>query len=304
MSFNQKLTPVTSATIRRWMILLLGDRDSEEFFLCPVSLSSVGIMAYAMVACGPALDPDSSQRIPPGNYGYYRDREGRHTGHPPLVNSPYRLATIELRLVQMERDLIEDFKRHQFPLATEAGKVSARDLGSCRFSGDRENTVVAWIIPPSISWETVDFAERFDWDQTEFTVDDSYRILVLRKMGNDQTLLPSHLTPHPQQTTAADNYLRLHCRYTLNLMLLGGDIGEDYPNSDILKAMERLGVDHVGYGEYDPSEMAPFTDPRWETDLGKAIMANVMQQRMVMSLYESGRGYQSEEDSEGDGSAS
>ncbi|KAK7002298.1 hypothetical protein R3P38DRAFT_3605217 [Favolaschia claudopus] len=269
MSFNQKLTPVTSATIRRWMILLLGDRDSEEFFLCPVSLSSVGIMAYAMVACGPALDPDSSQRIPPGNYGYYRDQ---------------------------------------------ARKVSARDLGHCRFSGARENTVVAWIIPPSISWETVDFAEMFDWDQTEFVNIDN--LLTMHQnlrshfyknnftMGNDQTLLPSHLTPHPQQTTAADHYLRLHCRYTLNLMLLGGDIGEDYPNSDILKAMERLGVNHVGYGEYDPAEMAPFTDPRWETDLGKAIMANVMQQRMVMSLYESGRGYQSHEDSEADNSAS
>src|ERR1700761_2131222 len=104
-------------------------------------------------------------------------------------------------------------------------------------------------------WQTDDFGEKSMWDATPFfdganvltmqkelifywhsnhftiDVDDDFRILVLRAMGDAQHLLPTHLPGHPQHDAATDHFLSLHCRYSLDLMLRGGDISEFYPNS-------------------------------------------------------------------------
>ncbi|KAK6969157.1 hypothetical protein R3P38DRAFT_2753287 [Favolaschia claudopus] len=310
MGFNQKVTPVTSALIHRWVAFLIGDRGPEDpFWLCPVTLASAGIMAYRMVATGPGIDPQSSEPLPPGNYGWYFDSACTNWGLPELANSPFRLTTIAGRLEDMKEYLSEDFERHEFPPSANATAATARDQGRCRFTGATENTTVAWIIPPAVSWETQDFGRQSDWDQTPFVVtenlitmqailkphfygnnftvdvDDNRRIIILRSMGDAQRLLPSHLPDHILPTPEVDHYLRLHCRYSLNAMLLCGDVSETYSNGLILETMHNLGVNHVGYHDYHESDMVPFTDPGWTTELGREILADVMRQRLALSRY-------------------
>ncbi|KAK7028714.1 hypothetical protein R3P38DRAFT_2937896 [Favolaschia claudopus] len=311
MGFNQKVTPVTSALIHRWVAFLIGDRGPPEpFWLCPVTLASAGIMAYRMVASGPGIDPQSSEPLPPGNYGWYFDSACTSCWGPPnLANSPFRLTTIQGRLEDMKEYLSEDFERHEFPPIANVTAATARDQGRCRFTGATENTTVAWIIPPAVSWETQDFGRQSDWDQAPFVVtpnlitmhstlkphfygnnftvdvDDNRRIVILRSMGDAQRLLPSHLPDHILPTPEVDHYLRLHCRYTLNAMLLNGDISETYSNGLILQTMHELGVNHIGYHDYHESDMVPFDDPGWTTELGREIMADVLRQRLALSRY-------------------
>ncbi|KAJ6525865.1 hypothetical protein DFH09DRAFT_1328731 [Mycena vulgaris] len=65
---NQKLTPASSAT----RVHLMGDPDEPEpevFYLCPVSVHSVSIMAYGVRPSGSPIDAYSTAALPPGNYG-------------------------------------------------------------------------------------------------------------------------------------------------------------------------------------------------------------------------------------------
>ncbi|KAJ6523880.1 hypothetical protein DFH09DRAFT_1329745 [Mycena vulgaris] len=65
---NQKLIPVSSATLHRW-VYLMGEPDEperEELYLCPVSVHSVGIVAA----------------LPPRNYGCYLTRNAQVNAFP------------------------------------------------------------------------------------------------------------------------------------------------------------------------------------------------------------------------------
>lgn len=76
---NQKITPVTSATIHRWAEFMNDDFDTEGFFLCPVTVESAGIMRYRVEPSGPAIEPYSTNPLPLGNYGWYFNREHENT---------------------------------------------------------------------------------------------------------------------------------------------------------------------------------------------------------------------------------
>jgi len=85
---NQELTPVTSVTIHRW-VELMNHRffESEEFFLCTVTVHSAGIMSYYVRPSGPAIEPYSTEPLPPGNYGWYFNREHAYTRVHSSCNS-------------------------------------------------------------------------------------------------------------------------------------------------------------------------------------------------------------------------
>jgi hypothetical protein len=82
-----------------------------------------------------------------------------------------------------------------------------------------------------------------------------------------------------QLTGPDDCFLREHFEHSLRAHLLHGDIFEDYPLEDVVRA-----VDDLGLWERDDEE-APFDDPRWNTELGKEILE--CQMRLKFAGYES-----------------
>ncbi|KAJ7629810.1 hypothetical protein DFH06DRAFT_710292 [Mycena polygramma] len=303
LGLNQKLTPVSSAKLRRW-VALLSERGLV-FFICPVILKSMGAMRYSISPCGPIVDPESTEPLPPGNYGWYGNRELTDTGFRNLtgVDPAMRNKSFEFNVTYMEEPSFLDL--YKFPPDI-IQTVGVRDKQRCRVTGSTNDVMLTWIVPPPWAWAAVKAGDPEDLDPAPYVVaanalilrrdlkvhfynhnfavdvDDGYRIIVLRDMGADQALLPARLLRHPDDDGADAEFFRLHLRYSLNFMLLGGDISETYPTHRILRTMEELGL----RGEDD--EMAPLDDKRWDTELGKAILAEEMQVRTSLSLYYSG----------------
>ncbi|KAJ7121885.1 hypothetical protein C8R43DRAFT_1239391 [Mycena crocata] len=302
---NQKLTPITSATLHRWVRLMSRFNEPEIFFLCPVSVHPAGIMSYYVVPSGPPIEPYSTEPIPPGNYGWYFDRECRNRGFPELTEAPQRFVSFKAWFCN---DWLHNqrLKMDPLPPAVEQS-VTARDGRHCRFTGLTNDISLAWIVPPAISWETDDFGSDRGWDAAPFfvaanvltmhqklvhyfhsnyfavDVDGDYQILIFRAMDDLQALLPTHLPPHAAQDAAADTFLRHHCRYSLSVMIRGGDIGDDYSNSSIVSMMDQLGVRYIGGEALEDRTMEPLTDERWHSPLGQAILKRVLEHRVVHS---------------------
>ncbi|KAJ7239739.1 hypothetical protein C8J57DRAFT_1372509 [Mycena rebaudengoi] len=309
MGVNQKSTPVSSATIHHWVKLMGKDYwEPPVFFLCPVTVRSGGIMSYFVEPSGPVIEPSSTEPLPPGNYGWFFNRECTSKGFPELTLVRQRFCSYRLLFSLMWPDF-QPSKMDPFPSVVEESVV-ARDQGRCRFTGLDDDATPAWIVPPTLSWETEDFGSSRGWDKTPFLVaandltmqkrltlpflsnhfsvdvDDGYRVLVLHPMGDAKRLLPTHLPRHSRDADT-DRFLRFHCRYSLHITLRGGDISEDYSNEAILHAMDELGVDHIFADDPDSIKMVPLDDPRWQSALGKAILADVVQRRTAHLLYAS-----------------
>ncbi|KAJ7119479.1 hypothetical protein C8R44DRAFT_788151 [Mycena epipterygia] len=305
LGINQKMTPVTSATIHRWAEFMNDDFDTEEFFLCPVIVESAGIMRYRVEPSGPAIEPYSTEPLPPGNYGWYFNRECTWKGVPSLSMIRRRLYSFEAPFSDA-RSEARRLVRDPIPPALEASIV-ARDENRCRLTDSEQDVTLTWIIPPAIAWETNNFGRTRSWDATPFLVganvltmqksfvldfhtnkftvdvDDNYRIVVLCPMG--PRLLPRHLPRHPPSDPAADDFFRLHCRHSMNLMLRDGDISELYPPWAIQAKMDELGVAYIGCGDREDRRLLPFSDERWLTVLGKAIMEDLVTGRVIQSIH-------------------
>ncbi|KAJ7896096.1 hypothetical protein B0H14DRAFT_3426034 [Mycena olivaceomarginata] len=115
------------------------------------------------------------------------------------------------------------------------------------------------------------------------------RVIIPPEMGNVQKLLPVHLPRHPDCDAGDALFFRLHLRASITFMLLEEDISEKYPPHRILGEMGALGVSTPG-GDPD-FQMAPLTNERWQTELGKAILADVMRVRTQPSIYHSEQSY-------------
>ncbi|KAJ7726659.1 hypothetical protein B0H14DRAFT_2641046 [Mycena olivaceomarginata] len=79
---NQQISPVTSATLRRWADLMV--REHYEFFLSPVTVNPRGIMSYSVTL----IRPDSDNPLPLGNYGWYLNRKDRSNSSPSIDLTP------------------------------------------------------------------------------------------------------------------------------------------------------------------------------------------------------------------------
>lgn len=112
---------------------------------------------------------------------------------------------------------------------------------------------------------------RFHFHNNHFTVDidDSY---VLRRA--EATSQPPSV-PYTQND-GVDRFLQIHCIYSLHLhaswqrhsrVLFTRPSRRDSDHD-----IRTLGVDYLGDEDRD-WEMAPLTDERWQTQLGKAILA-------------------------------
>ncbi|KAJ7205559.1 hypothetical protein GGX14DRAFT_644875 [Mycena pura] len=257
-------------------------------------------MSYFARPIGPAINPDSTEPIPPGNYGWYHDAAGTSRGIPQVTMVPQRQCTFQDHFDEdwlgSQRAILDTVPPPVEMSATE------RDGQHCRFTNSVEDLAVAWIVPPTLARETDDWG--FNTDSTPFLVsantltmqsdlvfhfhsnhftvdpDDDYRILIFYDIAGLKRILPAHFPRHPQQDVAVDEFLRLHCRYSLSVMIRGGDISEVYSNWSILEAMDELGVVDSGNGCPEEREMVPLNDGRWQTELGQVILAHITRSRL------------------------
>ncbi|KAJ7214567.1 hypothetical protein GGX14DRAFT_696652, partial [Mycena pura] len=311
LGLNQKITPVTSATLRRWADLMVGKH--HEFFLAPVTVNPNGIMSYSMTPSGPIIPPDSDEPLPPGDYGWYLNVDLDPAEFPELtgVNMAIRNQSFEYNVMSMEHEKL--LALYAFPPDLQR-RILERDAQRCRITGDTVDIMSTWIVPPFLGWTVAnlwdppDIAPRVSddglhplgMDCTSFLVsanaivlrkdlklhfynhnftvdaDDNYRIVILRDIGGVQSLLPTHLPRNPGHDPNDVTFFRLHLRYSMNFMLLGGDIREKYPAHVILYEMDQLGVPGPCDGHDATREMAPLDDLRWRTELGHAILADVI----------------------------
>ncbi|KAJ7440364.1 hypothetical protein FB451DRAFT_1300451 [Mycena latifolia] len=319
LGLNQQITPVTSATLHRWADLMVGEH--HEFFLCPVTVNPKGIMSYSMTPSGPIIPPESDDPLPPGNYGWYLNLDLGPAEFPELtgVHMAMRDRSFEHNVTFMDDEKL--LALYTFPPDLER-RVLARDAQRCRVTGDTVDIMLTWIVPPPWGWTVAnrsdppEIAPRLSDDglhplgmdsmpflvaanaitlrkdlkvhfyNHNFTVDadDNYRVVILRDMGKARNLLPTHLPRHPEHDPNDVTFFRLHLRYSMNFMLLGGDIEEEYPPHVILYEMDQLGVPGPCDGDDPDREMAPFDDPRWQTELGQAILTDVIRVKAATSL--------------------
>ena len=79
---NQRLTPVTSAKLQRWVRIL--DPRALKFELQPITIKkTIAILTYEKVPVGPSIPADSTVPLAPGDYAWYV------TGRPHLFIWPH-----------------------------------------------------------------------------------------------------------------------------------------------------------------------------------------------------------------------
>ena len=66
---NQKITPVSSAKLHRWIHII--DPQSEDFDLRPVTLERAGVFSYIATPSGPTISSESTSPLSPGDYGWF-----------------------------------------------------------------------------------------------------------------------------------------------------------------------------------------------------------------------------------------
>ncbi|SJL10824.1 uncharacterized protein ARMOST_14218 [Armillaria ostoyae] len=285
LGLNQRLTPVSSATLHRWIRLITP--TIKPFTLHPVTVHQFGIMSYAIELNGEDIPADSTEALPIGNYAWYwSDSERAY----PEITAFTRLAPFPEMKAHNDPDTLFDV----LPLVAEA--VRQRDHHQCFVTGivSPDDVGLVWVFPPYFIYLLFSYGDPFSSDPEFFKtasnagfmhkrlmpfylgnafsidVDDGHRVVVFRDMGSAQLLLPSHIFTRDGQGPD-DKFLREHFRVSLQVNLLGGDICEDYDHNDILSMMEELGVEGEDY-----VEPLPLTDPRWQTVLGKAIFEDVL----------------------------
>ncbi|KAJ7089519.1 hypothetical protein C8R44DRAFT_957962 [Mycena epipterygia] len=104
--------------------------------------------------------------------------------------------------------------------------------------------------------------------------------------GEVQHLLPTSMlsTIQPPTTSSACTAATLPQPHAS-----GGDIKEVYSNGVILNRMQDLGVDYDRNNEREGFDIVSLKDERWQTELGTAILTNVLKARTLQSLYEAER---------------
>ncbi|KAK0444578.1 uncharacterized protein EV420DRAFT_1648684 [Desarmillaria tabescens] len=292
-AFNQRLIPLTSALVHRWMSLL--DPFTAPFCLFPVTVHRIGIMAYGVRrSSGPPIPEQSTDPLPPGDYGWYLSDRWEHRCLPEAASSirPKSFLTMKQTASGGHCD-----PEKMFDVIPEvAHAVMERDRQRCFITGSEANTELVWIFTPYYTrithhsdplavfatpaeFETAPNAAFLHKDLVPFfldnafsvDVDDNHRVVLFRNIGPAQSLLPSHLTI----TNGPDDYyLREHFRLSLRVNLLDCDIRKQYPNGAIFEMMGELGVD---YDDPEMEAIVPLSDPRWHTVLGQAILEDIIE---------------------------
>ncbi|KAK0193113.1 hypothetical protein F5146DRAFT_1223119 [Armillaria mellea] len=306
-AFNQRLTPLTSALVHRWMSLL--NSNTSPLYLYPVTVHRMGIMAYGIRRSGAPIPEQSTDPLPPGDYGWYSTTRCEYRYLPEVTSGMRPKSFLVMQQTHCDPETIFDI------VPNVAQAVMERDRHQCFITGSDANTELVWIFTPYYArivghsfmhkgtrsyspMHTYDVFLGICTTPDEFEtapnvaylhkelilffldnafsidVDDNHRIVSFRDIGSAQSLLPTHLTVI---NGLGDYYLREHSRLSLKVNLLDCDIRKQYPNGAILDMMGELGLSPDDPGM---EAMVPLSDPRWhDSVLGQAIWENVMETR-------------------------
>ncbi|PBK64092.1 hypothetical protein ARMSODRAFT_979466 [Armillaria solidipes] len=293
-AFNQRLAPLTSALVHRWMSLL--NSYTSPFCLYPVTVHRMGIMAYGIRRSGPPIPERSTDPLPPGDYGWYSTSGCEHRYLPEVTSGMRPKSFLTMKQSASGRHCDPETIFDVVPNVAQA--VMERDRHRCFITGSDANTELVWIFTPyyapiiyDVSLDICATTEEFETapnaaylhkeiipffldNAFSIDVDDNHRIVSFRDIGSAQSLLPTHLT---MINGPDDYYLREHFRLSLGVNVLDCDIRKQYPNGVILDMMGELGLDPV---DPEMEAMVPLSDPRWHNSvLGQAIWENVMETR-------------------------
>ncbi|KAJ6579945.1 hypothetical protein DFH09DRAFT_1076850 [Mycena vulgaris] len=253
-----------------------GKFASPEFYLCPITVHSAGIMSYYVMPSGPAIEPYSKEHLPPGNYGWYYDHPGECTsrGFPPRTrDANLRVSKSDSRIKCLRWIDLRWTQYRQLLRKTD-------DFGG---GPDHFDSTPFFV---SANVFTMQAKLVFHLLSNHFTVDvdDAYWI-VFRTMDGLEGLLPTHFPRDLHHETATDYFLHLHCHHSRaekRAISVGSEV---YSNWSIIAAMHNIGVDYIGSdSDPDGGGMAPLSDERWQTELGQAILAEVLEERTAAAL--------------------
>ncbi|KAJ7160360.1 hypothetical protein C8R46DRAFT_1223837 [Mycena filopes] len=284
LGFNQRLTPVSNAKIQRWVRVMTP--ETRDFVLCAVTVHSAGIFEYYITPSGLLWTLPRPLHCHPGIMVF--TTICRRPGQADFARGSKINSTFEDLASTMTNE--KRISQYQIPVEIQ-NRVMARDKQHCRLTGET-NDVLAWIIPPPLKqytarqWLTpieksflvpqnlltlrTDLVFHFHHNNFSVDVDDEYRIVVLGDMGAALPLLPTFFLRHPDHDENVDGFLRDHFRFSLRLMITGGDIRETYSPEVIMDAVDEL----VGLGpQYDHTPVQ-LSDERWQTELGREILTN------------------------------
>ncbi|KII83784.1 hypothetical protein PLICRDRAFT_702354 [Plicaturopsis crispa FD-325 SS-3] len=282
----------------RWLEIV-ADEPGMEYTVRPVQVVEWGETPFLYMAApmGPPMPTDSTDLLIPGDYAIFdADGESRR---------PFDLRGDTLSFTETEdrRHSSRSYNISTVPVGMEDTLRARRN--QCFITGARTppaELAATWIFPVNVARQMMWSPESDDWDKegpdapeidiylgeenhillckelvelfqgNKFgvNVDDGYRIVVFEPLGG--TRLPSHLTlPSDPSLRPSDELLRGHFNRCIQHNVRGGDILDDYPVTAIAEYMDDLGVYN---GAID------MEDPRWQTDLGKAILAALIRGRL------------------------
>ncbi|KAK7045220.1 hypothetical protein R3P38DRAFT_2509117 [Favolaschia claudopus] len=305
---NQNTTPMTCA------LFSTSDDDVDEeecqkIYICPVEITSTGVLQYWMTPNGNVFEPNSEAPLPTGNYGIFFDAECMRSGLPALQYSREHYVSIAWYFWDESKANIDQSLLNSIP-AQLRNAATLRDSSRCVFTDEVEELTSVWIIPPSVAWtshQTSDSSVEEHWNQEPFVhvaniltiqaslvvyfyqhyfavdVDDGYKIIILKTNCDIRDMLPTHFTPGENYDPATDTFLRMHFRYSIIHQNRKGDIHDEYTVDTVAQIMFDLGVPwDVPVGEAMET-IAPPHDPRWETDLGREIRKD-FEKRLAIEL--------------------
>ncbi|PBK88540.1 hypothetical protein ARMGADRAFT_1033906 [Armillaria gallica] len=213
LGLNQRLTPVSSATLHRWICLIVP--HVSPFTLHPVTVHPFGILSYAIELNGEEVPAASTKSLPAGNYAWY--------------------------LPKMKAKKDPDTLFDVVPAVAEA--VRQRDHHQCFITGimSPDDVGLVWVFPPYFFYLLFSYKTMEDppppspeFFKVASNAGFMHKCLIPLFLGNAFSIDVDHFC------------------VSLQANILGGDICEDYNHNDILSMMEELEVEGEDYSELLP----------------------------------------------------
>ncbi|KAK7007760.1 hypothetical protein R3P38DRAFT_3026087, partial [Favolaschia claudopus] len=281
----------------RWLDIMEGDKRwfCAHIELRRITLRGLGLVRYGLDTCeGPAISRNSAQLLEPGVYAPY-------LGNEPFEDSigadvpPHTFAKFVRDAAAVVKRGHGDFNEESKLSKSTIAEVRARDGNVCCITGRRDlPTRVVWLFLPALAntvypnrdagkrdikkaYNTIDNAvtlcqalvEPFMENKFSVDIDDNKRIVTFADLTAypNAPSLPNEL---PSLPVGAAQYWRANFKRTLMVHFYGGDIAFEKPepglNPDDL-------FEEVAEWGYDPKH------PKWETPIGKAVLAEYEEQR-------------------------
>ncbi|KAK6984910.1 hypothetical protein R3P38DRAFT_3102186 [Favolaschia claudopus] len=280
----------------RWLDIMEGDKRyfSSHIELRKINLRGLGLLRYGLESCEcSTISRNSTESLEPGVYGAYL---GNQPFEEPIGADvpPHTFAKFVRDAAAVVKRGYGDFNEESKMSKSTIAEVRARDGNVCCITGRRDlPTRVVWLFLPALAdtlypnredqrginkrFNTIDNAvtlcqalvEPFMENKFSVDIDDNKRIVTFADLTAypNAPSLPNEL---PFLPAGAEQYWRANFKRTLMVHFYGGDIAFEKPEPGLNP--EELFEEVAEWG-YDP------THSRWETPVGKAVLAEYEEQR-------------------------